>query len=217
LRHCNPQIEAAIHQIRPQSKYYRGSCILRPTFARETLSAYGTSIQSTRFDVVGSAAEQKNCAENSETRRLQIVMRRIAASSTLNAISFSSARTVKAVSILAVSVSNPARSPFGIKGQPQLQPALLRVIGDCFPILRPVPGNRTHDMPMDLNSGLEFEKARQLLIGIHKKASSVLTLCGHNPIDSPSSSVLEIQPQREPAFLSLSAIVFQFFLILSAV
>jgi hypothetical protein len=55
------------------------------------------------------------------------------------------------------------------------------------------------------NRQLKFNKRSQLFIGTHNKASGILALCGHDSNCPPSSSVLEMQPQFQPALLSLSA------------
>ena len=58
------------------------------------------------------------------------------------------------------------------------------IIGDYFPILHPVPGNRTHDYVGRFELRIRVRE-RQATIRVHNKASSVAALCGHNPKLSP--------------------------------
>jgi hypothetical protein len=59
-------------------------------------------------------------------------------------------------------------------------------------------------MSVGLNCGFEFEKGRQLLIRIYNKASSVLTLCGHNP----NGSAFAIRSRHRAAIPSSVAEIF---------
>jgi hypothetical protein len=103
--------------------------------------------------------------------------------SSINAINFSSARTMKHFPLSrwasAIQIVRPLESI--AKTQPQLQPALLRLsamISQFFIRFRAIA---LMIMPGGLNCGFEFEKGRQLLICMHNKASGVAALCGDNP------------------------------------
>jgi hypothetical protein len=65
--------------------------------------------------------------------------------------------------------------------QPQLQPASLRLSAITSQFFIPFRAIALMIMPVGFNCGFEFEKGRQLLIGVHDKTSGIATLCSHNP------------------------------------
>ena len=58
--------------------------------------------------------------------------------------------------------------------------------------------------------GFEFPKRSQLLIGVHNETLSVVAVRVNNPDRTPLR-INDTQPQLQPAWLRLSAMIFQYF------
>jgi len=63
-----------------------------------------------------------------------------------------------------------------------------------------------------MNRGLQFQKRRQLFIRVHNEAIPVVAMCVRNPDCPAAESIAETQPQLQPAFLRLSAMISQYFI-----
>jgi hypothetical protein len=61
------------------------------------------------------------------------------------------------------------------------------------------------------NSGFEFDKRRQLVIGANDESLSVVAVCVATKIVRPLESIVATQPQLQPARLRLSAMISPYF------
>jgi len=110
-------------------------------------------------------------------------------SSSTNALSFSSACTTKRLPSSRCASTIQIVRPLGIHAwdTAATPSGFAEIVGDDFPVFHPGSSSL-------LIAARTSKNAVGLSLGVHNKASSVLTLGGHNPNYQPSWSVIEIQP-----------------------